>query len=559
MIFTAWQTELDSDPDRTFLLTGIKEGFHIVDQTVNLKPVLQANYTSATSVDNRCKVEAQIKSEIREGHYIVENKRRPIVSALGAIPKPDGGIRLIHDGSMPPGHAMNDYASLDDCQYQSLQDALDLVKAGFFMAKVDLKSAYRSVKTHPSNHDATGLQWTFEGESQPTFMVDTRLPFGSRKAPAIFNRLTQSVRRMMARKGYQVVVYLDDFFLVGVTKEQCKQALNVLLVLLRKLGFQISYNKVVCPTTCLTFLGISVNTEKMTVFLPSDKLGDLQETLQKFSKRKRATRKQLQSLAGKLNWACQVIKGGRIFLRRIIDSMAQLKHASHKVLLSQDFKLDLNWWIRFLAIFNGLMPIRDKKPIVDVEVDACNKAAGMYFRGDWRYSPFRFDYPSACTWHINHKELLSVLLAAQRWGHLWANSRVIIHTDSMVAKAILNKGTTRNSAIMRVLRELFWLSVTHNFDLTAIHIPGKLNDRADAISRLHEAGQLLRLGSFFQHSLCAWHLPYHMSAHAFLALSPQIHKWQRLKQGWIRKLQLSAQPLLPPALGVSTRLTSNDT
>lgn len=175
------------------------------------------------------------------------------------------------------------------------------------------------------------------------------------------------------------------------------------------------------------------------------------------------------------------------------------------------------------------MPIRDHKPIIDIEVDACNYAAGIYFRGDWQFCPFQFDYPTAVSWHINHKELLSVLLAARRWGHLWANSRVIIHTDNMVAKAILNKGTTRNKAVMHVLRQLFWLAVSHNFDLTATYIPGKVNDRADAISRLHQPGQLLRLDSFYSHSLNPEQLPFHMNQNAFFALSPLISKWQSVK------------------------------
>lgn len=466
---------------------------------------------------------------------MVSKQKPTIVSALGAIPKPDGGIRLIHDGSMPPGIAMNDYATADKCKYQSLSEALSLVQPGHFMAKVDLKSAYRSVQIHPSNYAATGLHWTFEGDSTPTYMFDTRLPFGSRKAPSVFNRLTQSVRRMMENRGYQIVVYLDDFFIVSKTKEECRLGLNSLLILLRQLGFQISYNKVVCPSNCLTFLGIEINTSLMTIALPDEKLNDLHVTLKKFTTRRRATRKQLQSLAGKLNWACQVIKGGRIFLRRILDAMAHLKHATHKVLLNEDFQLDLQWWLQFLITFNGTMPIRNEKPIVDVEVDACNYAAGIFFRGDWQFSPFHIDYPNASSWHINYKELLSVLLAARRWGPSWANSRVVIHTDSMVAKAILNKGTTRNKAVMQVLRDLFWLAMKFNFDLTACHVPGKLNDRADAISRLEEPGQLTRLDSFFGYALSPWELCSHMSYTSFLMLSPQIHKWHNLKMSWTRK------------------------
>ena len=103
---------------------------------------------------------------------------------MGAIPKPDGDIRLIHDGSMLLVHVMNDYASQEECQYQSLQEALDLVQQGYFMAKIDLKSACRSVRIHLSNHQPTGLQWTFEGDTEPTYLIDTRgFLLGAAKPP----------------------------------------------------------------------------------------------------------------------------------------------------------------------------------------------------------------------------------------------------------------------------------------------------------------------------------------------------------------------------------------
>ena len=212
---------------------------------------------------------------------------------------------------LPLGHAMNDYASQEECQYQSLQEALDLVQQGYFMAKIDLKLAYRSVRIHPSNHQATGLQWTFEGDTEPTYLIDTWLPFGSRKAPAFFNRLTQGSMSNDGQKGHShCCLYLDDFFVIGATKADCQHAFNTLFSLLRKLGFYISYSKLICPTTSLSYLGFQVNSDHMTVALPAGKLRELQSNLEQFSIRKRATCKKLQSLAGKLNWACQVIKGG---------------------------------------------------------------------------------------------------------------------------------------------------------------------------------------------------------------------------------------------------------
>ncbi len=136
---------------------------------------------------------------------MVSEKPR-IVSALGAIPKDTAPglkrkVRIIHDASRPAGSAVNDLASKTPFQYQSVQDAMDMLGPGFYMCKVDLASAYRSVKIHPSIFPAMGLKWQFGSEtSPPTYMVDTRLCFGARRAPYIFNCLSQAVRRMMAGK-----------------------------------------------------------------------------------------------------------------------------------------------------------------------------------------------------------------------------------------------------------------------------------------------------------------------------------------------------------------------
>ena len=60
-----------------------------------------------------------------------------IVSALGAVPKSNCGIQLIHDDSRPTRKAMNDYARLEhQLKYQSLEDAVDLLFPGGYMEKI---------------------------------------------------------------------------------------------------------------------------------------------------------------------------------------------------------------------------------------------------------------------------------------------------------------------------------------------------------------------------------------------------------------------------------------
>ena len=101
---------------------------------------------------------------------------------LVPCPKKDSNdIRLVHDCSWPPGTSLNSYASIDKEKFQTLDQAVKLIQPGYYMAKVDLKNAYRSVRIHPSNYAATGISWKFNSERYHRFLFDTRLPFGARK------------------------------------------------------------------------------------------------------------------------------------------------------------------------------------------------------------------------------------------------------------------------------------------------------------------------------------------------------------------------------------------
>ncbi len=425
---------------------------------------------------------------------------------MGVIPKPDGGVRLIHDCSRPFGNAVNDFCTSDWHQrFAKVDDAAAFMTENCWFAKVDLKSAYRSVGISPRSQRVTGFKWNLDGNT--VYLRDAKLPFGAKLSPGIFHRLTQAVKRMMARKGYDLlVVYLDDFLIVSQSRDQCAEALRCLIQLLRKLGFAIHWGKVVDPTRRLTFLGIELDSRSMQLRLPRQKLDAMKQELREFLLRKRATKRQMQSIAGRLSWAAGVVKGGRVFLRRIFNKIRTLKHGSHKALLTVDIRQDLIWWSNFLDVFNGRSMLLDKTPIDCVFTDACNDAAGGSYGSDWFYCNWGIDSPQAHSLHINEKEVLAVVLAANRWAPLWTNKRVVIYSDNSVTVASINKGTSRNAIVMQCLREFFWLSATYNFHLTARHIPGVQNFVADSASRLHMPGHLDRLMPYTAYTPLSCHM-----------------------------------------------------
>lgn len=160
------------------------------------------------------------------------------------------------------------------------------------------------------------------GDDYDPFFYDPRRPFGAKSSPEILYRITQTVRRMMARRDFpNIVVYLDDFLVFGATRTDCERAYNILVTLLQDLWFRISKQKLVPTTQRPVFPGVQLDTISSTMTLLQDKLTDLQAVICCFQTKRRATKTQLQWLAGKLHWACRVVYSGRTFPRRILDTL----------------------------------------------------------------------------------------------------------------------------------------------------------------------------------------------------------------------------------------------
>ena len=166
--------ELQGDLYREFLLTGIVHGFQLVPANAYLQPAEMDYHRSATDLAVRDQVESTLLEEIAAGNYMVAMEKPIIVSALGAIPKPDSNeVHLIHDCSQPEGKGLNTYVDIGHFSFQTLEDAVKLLGPGYFMAKVDIHHAYRSVPIHPGNYRATGLKWQFGHNCHFTYLMDT--------------------------------------------------------------------------------------------------------------------------------------------------------------------------------------------------------------------------------------------------------------------------------------------------------------------------------------------------------------------------------------------------
>lgn len=120
--------------------------------------------------------------------------------------------------------------------------------------------AWRWVPIFPPHCELQSFCCMFglHGPSRDECFVDNRLCFGVLCALAILNHLSNAI--MMAWCGFHCIVnYLDNFLIVGKTKAECQQGVLALTRLLHLFGFNVSWKKVVSQSQCVTFLGIELH------------------------------------------------------------------------------------------------------------------------------------------------------------------------------------------------------------------------------------------------------------------------------------------------------------
>ena len=114
---------------------------------------------------------------------------------------------------------------------------------------------------------------------------------------------------ILEKKGISPLIhYLDDFLTIGqADSAACQNHLH-------NLGIPLALEKLEGPSQCLTFLGITLDTQLMEARLPSDKLLRIRNQLSAWLTRKRATKREILSLVGLLQHACKVVRPGRSFV-----------------------------------------------------------------------------------------------------------------------------------------------------------------------------------------------------------------------------------------------------
>ncbi len=411
------------------------------------------------------------------------------VSPFGVIPKhhQPNKWRLILNLSAPEGFSVNDgiareASSLSLVSVDNIAATVLSLGKGALLAKLDIQAAFRIIPVHPDDRHFLGMQWRKE------LYIDATLPFGLRSAPQIFSAVADGLEWIIRSRGVQNIThYIDDFIIVGPPDSlQCTADLETTLSACAELGVPIASSKTEGPSTCLTILGIEVDTRLMELRLPQDKILLLTTELEAWHEASYCTRKELESLIGLLSHACTVVRPGRRFLRALLNLLPVAKKPHHHIRLNADFKSDIEWWRSFLELWNGVS-ILSLGPANPPDLHVWSDASGS-----WGCAAIWYPHWFQVSWDLAHsfsrasiaaKELLPILLAACVWGAHWKGLTVQCNCDNQAVVSILNSGSAKDSHLAHMLRCLFFLESLFDFSVVAWHIPGHTNTMADALSR----------------------------------------------------------------------------
>ncbi len=438
------------------------------------------------------KISARLNKGIVAGPYDSPPFTHFRSSAIGLVEKSIPNTwRFIHDlSTYPKEDSVNQSINPDSCSVQ--YTTLDQVVAkladcgkGANMFKADIQSAFDLLPIRPQEYNLLGFS------HQGKFYVNRVMAMGAACSCQKFEKLSTFLQWVIEHKsGYDSLAhYCDDFLGWGpLGTSQAEDLLALFVDTCQEFGVPIAHDKTVPPTTCLVFLGLTLDTERQEVRVPPDKLESTLALIDNALNRpsSKITLSELQSLIGKLQFLCRAIAPGRAFVRRLTYLTRNVVNPRYYIRLTVGAKRDLLLWKTFLSEYNGVSMFRDMvwadTDSLDIFTDASFSAMGIYFMGHWVSQAWPHGFISQDT-SIAFLEIFPIAVLLVIWGKDIANRSIVFHVDNMSVVQCINRLSSACPMIMRVIRFIVLKALHYNIALKARHVPGKVNI-ADSLSRL---------------------------------------------------------------------------
>ena len=192
------------------------------------------------------------------------------VSYLFLVSKKDGGKRPVINPK-----ELNTFIPYRYFKMEGLHLLKEILERGDYLCKLDLKDAYLCVTLNKHSRKYVHFEW--KGSLYELLC----LCFALCPAPRLFTKLIKVLVPILHKLYRRIIVYLDDFLILGKTLEKAILSRDTVIYLLQNLGFVINLKKsVLHPTQRIEFLRMIIDSVEMTVSLPQEKVKSISKSCQ---------------------------------------------------------------------------------------------------------------------------------------------------------------------------------------------------------------------------------------------------------------------------------------
>ena len=221
---------------------GKKIGVEMHIDTGTARPMKQRAYR--LPLTKRVVVENEIDEMLRKG--IIQPSHSPWASPITLAPKKDNTFRFCIDY-----RKLNSVTVDDSHPLPHIQDIFDSLHGSTVFTTVDLRSGYWQIPMSPEDIPKTAFV-THRG-----LYEFTRLPFGLKNAPAVFQRAMQSI--LGSALGDYALVYIDDVIIFSKNEEDHERHVKCVLKKFEEYGLVVKESKCKFHQKELPLLGYIVS------------------------------------------------------------------------------------------------------------------------------------------------------------------------------------------------------------------------------------------------------------------------------------------------------------
>jgi hypothetical protein len=362
----------------------------------------------------------------------------------------------------------------------------DSLQDGDWMCTVDLSDAFFHIPLHQEHQRFFQFRW------RGRLYQYRCCPFGWSRSPQWFQAFTAHIAKICRSEfNFRVVVYLDDFLVMGSSRKETEQNTRVLVRLLQHFGFTPNWDKSnLLPSQQREFLGTIIDSVAMTLSVPQAKLKKYRQAARRLLRKARQSIPirlvDLQSLVGQLQSCSQCIPLCRMRMAGLFRALAESVRFAQPVKLDFEAIEDLESWILLSAQWNG-KGFRTPTPDYLFTTDASPVGWGGHCTVPPRpqvLAQGRFLSLSKLD-STNEKELLAIFFCLRAFHRQfqWRRCHVRVVTDSITAMLYLNKAGGRVPALMAITKKILLYALSFEITLSAEYITSKDNELADTQSR----------------------------------------------------------------------------